>query len=149
MKPIKEEDAYFLRTFMMNKYLEALDFVKDIMLTYDDYNDNELSNECRKKKEEALQLLEELVNNNLNIQDLDLIVLGALHYALGRKTYIVTVVADFIKDNLFLFTNADIRHFIGEIRRAAEAGNLGDEYDKVTWQNLLLTLRQELSNREE
>lgn len=149
MKPTKEENAYFLRTFMMNKYLEALDFVKDIMLTYDDYNDSELSKKCCKQKEEALQLLTELVNNNLNIQDLDLIVLGALRYALGRKTYIVTVVADFIKDNLFLFTNADIRHFIGEIRRAAEVGNLGDECDKTTWQNLLLVLRQELSNREE
>lgn len=149
MKPIKEEDAYFLRTFMMNKYLEALDFVKDIMLTYDDYNDSELSRECREKKKEALQLLEELVNNNLNMQDLDLIVLGALRYALGRRTYIVNVVADFIKDNLFLFANSDIRHFIREIERAAEVGNLGDEYDKVIWQNLLLTLRQELSNRGE
>lgn len=149
MKPTKEEDAYFLRTFMMNKYLEALDFVKDIMLTYDDYNDSELSRECREKKKEALQLLEELVNNNLNIQDLDLIVLGAFRYALGRRTYIVTVVADFIKDNLFLFTNSDIRHFIREIERAAEVGNLGDECDKVIWENLLLTLRQELSNRGE
>ena len=149
MKPTREEDLYFLRTFRMNRYLEALEFIRDDMLYWEYEANCEPPQEYYQKKAESLRLLKELVNRSLSTQDLDLIVLGALRYALERKTYIVTAVADFIKDNLFLFANTEIRHFIREIERAAEAGNLGDEDNKVTWQNLLLTLRQELSDRGE
>lgn len=64
----------------------------------------------------------------------------AFRYALGRRTYIVSTVADLIiKYKEKLDTN-DIEVIARDIKRALETNNYGMEMDKVEWEKVLKVL---------
>lgn len=81
-------------------------------------------------------------------QDLDLIFIAAFRYALGRRSYMVLTVADFIKTNISLIPQNIINLMIREITEAEQNHNdglykaLGDDCDVETW----LSLREFLNN---
>ena len=81
-------------------------------------------------------------------QDLDLIFVAVFRYALGRRSYIVLTVADFIKTNISLIPQNIINLMIREITEAEQNHNdglykaLGDDCDVETW----LSLREFLNN---
>lgn len=81
-------------------------------------------------------------------QDLDLIFVAAFRYALGRRSYMVLTVADFIKTNISLIPQNIINLMIREITEAEQNHNdglykaLGDDCDVETW----LSLREFLNN---
>ena len=87
-------------------------------------------------------------------QDLDLIFVAAFRYALGRRTYMVLTVADFIKTNIALVPQNIINLMIREITEAEQNHNdglykaLGDDCDVETWLSLreFLIKYQEKSN---
>lgn len=87
-------------------------------------------------------------------QDLDLFFVAAFRYALGRRTYMVFTIADFIKTNIALVPQNIINLMIREITEAEQNHNdglykaLGDDCDVKTWLSLreFLIKHQEKSN---
>lgn len=75
-------------------------------------------------------------------QDLDLVFVAAFRYALGRRTYMVFTIADFIKTNIALVPQNIINLMIQEITEAEQNHNdglykaLGDDCDVKTWLSL-------------
>ena len=75
-------------------------------------------------------------------QDLDLVFVAAFRYALGRRSYMVFTIADFIKTNIALVPKNIIELMIREITEAEENHNnglykaLGDDCDVETWLSL-------------
>ena len=75
-------------------------------------------------------------------QDLDLVFVASFRYALGRRTYIVYSIANFIKTNIALVPKNIIELMIREITEAEEKHNeglykaLGDDCDVETWLRL-------------
>jgi len=60
----------------------------------------------------------------------DGIVIYAFRYALGRKTYSVKDVIDYLKENIHRFSDMQKRMFVREIELAIENNNYGMEMDK-------------------
>lgn len=81
------------------------------------------------------------------MDDFNLIVLCAFRYALGRMTYIVGVVANFIKFNIDKLDDRAIKIMISEISEANGRNGLGMECDKVSWLDLKRVLEYELLER--
>ena len=87
-------------------------------------------------------------------QDLDLVFVAAFRYALGRRSYMVFTIADFIRTNISLVPQNIINLMIREITEAEENHNnglykaLGDDCDVKTWLSLreFLIKYQEKSN---
>lgn len=87
-------------------------------------------------------------------QDLDLFFVATFRYALGRRTYMVFTIADFIKTNIALVPKNIINLMIREITEAEQNHNdglykaLGDDCDVKTWLSLreFLIKYQEKSN---
>ena len=80
-------------------------------------------------------------------EDFDLIVIAAFRYALGRRTYIVSSVCNFIKANSKHLLNQTKEIIISEIIDAKnqEYGkSLGDDIDAKEWLSLKLFLENEL-----
>lgn len=70
----------------------------------------------------------------------ELIMSCALRYALGRRTYIVSVVVDYIISAIPHMSEQCRRVMIKDIR---ECTNYGDECDKEDWMRLLDELKGE------
>ena len=80
-------------------------------------------------------------------ENFDLIVIAAFRYALGRRTYIVPTVCNFIKANSKHILNQTKEIIITEIIEAKnqEYGkSLGDDIDAKEWLNLELFLENDL-----
>ena len=86
-------------------------------------------------------------------QDLDLIFVAAFRYALGRRSYMVLTVADFIKTNISLIPQNIINLMIQEITEAEQNHNdglykaLGDDCDAKVWLNLRTYLKEQVSQK--
>lgn len=83
--------------------------------------------------------------NNLDIpvnnpKDFSDVCVCAFRYALGRKSYIVSTIADFLINNKEFLEKKDRELIIKEITEAEEVGRLGMEMDKEDW----LKVREEL-----
>jgi len=77
------------------------------------------------------------------MKDLDLIILCAFRYALGRQTYIVSTVIDFIRTNIKVLNEHQCALMVREIEEAEKEDRLGDPHiDKPLW----LDLKKELEN---
>lgn len=68
---------------------------------------------------------------------LDILVIPALRYGLGRRTYITGMIADCLIRN-----KKDIRHdirdlVVREIKRAVEEGNAGMQVDIDEWNRVI------------
>lgn len=89
-------------------------------------------------------------------KDYSTIIFCAFRYALGRRTYIVSTVANFIRDNLQYIQTKDIKLMIKEIEeknmthshRDMEYNELGDPCDINVWLGLQRRLKEEVSSRE-
>jgi hypothetical protein len=68
------------------------------------------------------------------MKDEELICLCALRYAIGRRTYITGVVADYLLTKIHLLSDTCRQQIIKEIQ---EADDLGGGCDKEAWENLL------------
>lgn len=69
--------------------------------------------------------------------DFNLIVLSAFRYALGRMTYIPSVVVSFIKDNWGLLDRRAQETIHKEIKDAIERNEAGMDIDQQEWEKLL------------
>lgn len=89
-------------------------------------------------------------------KDYSTIIFCAFRYALGRRTYIVSTVANFIRDNLQYMQTKDIKLMIKEIveknkthsRGDIEYNELGDPCDVKVWLGLQKRLKEEVALRE-
>lgn len=72
-------------------------------------------------------------------EDIELIILGAFRYAMGRRSYIVSTTANFIMNNIDLVPKGFRRLMIDEITMGEQGDfyyQLGDECDKQQWLKL-------------
>lgn len=70
-----------------------------------------------------------------------LMLICALRYALGRKTYITSVAVDWVKEYHHLMSNRDKELFIEDIDYHIETDSAGDRVDIDSWlmiRNLLI-----------
>lgn len=82
------------------------------------------------------------------IEDFSIITLCAFRYALGRMTYITSIVPEFIKKNINDILTKDIERMITEIDEYGQFENgLGMECDKKSWLDLRAFLVKELEKR--
>ena len=84
---------------------------------------------------------------NGTIEDISAMLVSAVRYALGRKTYIVGWTCEFITNNLHLLTKANMKVIIRDIEEQAEFG-YGDKCDKEDWLKLLNTLKNAWCNKD-
>lgn len=80
------------------------------------------------------------------IQDLDLILICALRYALGRRTYITSVVSNSIIDQIPNLGSKSLKVMIRDID---SIHNLGDQCDIDNWTKLKSMLELEIQKRED
>ena len=66
-----------------------------------------------------------------------LILIAAFRYALGRMTYMPSVVAGFIEQCWRELTEHDQRLIQSEISEAIERGHAGMDFDVATWRRVL------------
>lgn len=78
------------------------------------------------------------------IEDISAMLVSAIRYALGRRTYIAEWTCNFIKNNTHLLTDKDKEIIIGDIERQKEYG-YGDECDKKCWLELLKYLKEKMN----
>ena len=78
------------------------------------------------------------------MEDNELIDLCAFRYALGRRTYIVDVVATHLYYRIEKYSINMLKRLQEEIRNAYD---LGDDCDKYLWDELLDGVEFELNNR--
>ena len=75
-------------------------------------------------------------------EDISMLMVSAVRYALGRKTYIVDWTCEFVKNNIGLLTKKDLCVMLQDIKQQKEDGTLGDECDIKCWQRLLDVLER-------
>ena len=68
--------------------------------------------------------------------DFSLIAMAAFRYALGRRTYIVSVVCNYIKANVAMMERRHLPLLIKEIEEADTFNGLGDACDRYEWMQL-------------
>lgn len=73
-------------------------------------------------------------------KDLSAMLVSAVRYALGRRTYIVDWTCEFIKNNIHLLIDKDKQVMIRDIEQQKEHG-YGDECDRNDWMMLLNILK--------
>lgn len=78
---------------------------------------------------------------NGELDDISAMLVSAVRYALGRRTYIVDWTCEFITNNLHLLTDKNKQVMIKDIRYQERYG-YGDECDKADWMKLLKTLEE-------
>lgn len=87
---------------------------------------------------------------NIDGEDFDLVVIAAFRYALGRRTYIVPALCNFIKANNKHIPNYAKEIIISEITDAEyhKYGMfLGDDIDAKEWLNLRTYLKEQVSQK--
>ena len=67
----------------------------------------------------------------------DLMVTSAHHYCLGRRTYIVSVCVDWLKENWHLFQQNTRNMIVDETKWAILKDVAGDECDVELWKSLI------------
>ena len=80
------------------------------------------------------------ININGNKDDISMILVSAERYGMGRRTYIVGWICEFIRNNLHLLTEKDKFVMIHDIENSI---SYGDECDKAEWLNLLEILKKD------
>ena len=81
------------------------------------------------------------------MKDFSIVVFCAFRYALGRMTYMPSIVAEFIQTNIKDIKTSDIRLMIKEIEEANEDNLLGMDFDVRMWLRLKDFLEEELKRR--
>ena len=76
---------------------------------------------------------------NGKLDDISAMLVSAVRYSLGRRTYIVDWTCEFIRNNLHLLIDKDKQVMIRDIKGQEKYG-YGDECDKSCWIGLLKIL---------
>ena len=79
---------------------------------------------------------------NGEIADISAMLVGAVRYALGRRTYIVQWTCEFIRNNTHLLLEKDKKVIIRDIEQQKNYG-YGDKCDEDCWLTLLKYLKDE------
>ena len=83
--------------------------------------------------------------------DVQFIIGSALRYGLGRQSYAVGLIADFIGDNLSLLNEKWLVNLLNDLKWYEEDRRNGmicdADYDLSTWMNLKAALRNEYESR--
>lgn len=66
------------------------------------------------------------------MSDRDFLVVCAVRYCLGRQSYIVGTMTDYLKQNAAKINDADRRTILNDIDRQAQYG-YGGKIDKIAW----------------
>ncbi len=77
----------------------------------------------------------------MNEKDFNTLIVCAVRYALGRRTYIVSSVVDIAKENISIMQTNTKRAIINSILLTED---LGDSFDKKKWEELFMLLRNSL-----
>lgn len=77
----------------------------------------------------------------MNEKDFNTLIVCAVRYALGRRTYIVSSITDIAKENVDIMQINTKRAIINSIQQTED---LGDSFDKKKWEELLMLLRNSL-----
>ena len=81
-------------------------------------------------------------------RDEELIIICALRYALPRNTYMPSVVADYIIDNLSKYSDKFIKNILDNIDTEIKWSNrMNNDHDIKTWLNLKEKLNKSLDNK--
>lgn len=75
------------------------------------------------------------------ISDYEHMLISALRYALGRRTYIVSMAVEYIENELPKLSDQCKKVIIKDIEEQEKFG-YGDECDKVRWMHLLERLKE-------
>ena len=81
------------------------------------------------------------VTINGEIEDISAMLVGAVRYALGRRTYIVDWTCEFIRNNTHLLLEKDKKVIIRDIEEQKNYG-YGDKCDEKCWLALLKYLQK-------
>lgn len=81
------------------------------------------------------------VTINGEMADISAMLVGAVRYALGRRTYIVQWTCEFIRNNTHLLIDKDIQVMIRDIEQQKQYG-YGDKCDEECWLSLLDYLKK-------
>lgn len=85
---------------------------------------------------------------NITKSNLGFILLCAIRYCLGRRTYAPVIVQGIVLDNISLIEDKDLYVMIRDIEEARDRDNLGDEnIDKPNWLAFLEALKSEQEGR--
>ncbi len=80
------------------------------------------------------------VTINGKIEDISAMLVSAVRYSLGRRTYMVDWTCEFIRNNTHLLLDKDKKVIIKDIEEQKEYG-YGDKCDKECWIALLEYLK--------
>ena len=83
----------------------------------------------------------------IDTEDFDSIVICALRYCIGRRTYMPSIVIEFVKPLLSVLDNKTLKVIQKDIKNAS---NYGDEsIDKPLWMRFLDDVEMEINKRED
>ena len=78
-------------------------------------------------------------------RDFGTICICAVRYALGRETYMLSLVQQFVIRNLNLIDGYSLAVMVRDVKEAPSYGN--ETIDKPGWMNFLAVLQKELKDR--
>lgn len=78
-------------------------------------------------------------------RDFGTICICAVRYALGRETYMLSLVQQFVIRNLNLIDGYSLAVMVRDVKEAPSYGN--ETIDKPGWMNFLAVLEKELKDR--
>jgi hypothetical protein len=87
-----------------------------------------------------------MINIDITDEDFGTIVNCAVRYALGRRTYIVSTVSDFITPLFPYLSSKTLWNIQKDIKGAYSLGD--DDIDKPVWIRMLYNVQAELDKRE-
>lgn len=85
--------------------------------------------------------------NWLDQDELGIFCICAERYALGRRTYMPSIVCAIINQHRYELSDRDLYVLIQDIENPY--GGYGDECDKAHWMDLLIALKREQERRKE
>jgi len=74
---------------------------------------------------------------NIPLDKLQQLIISAVRYSLGRRTYIVSVTCSLVKAYWQNLNEATKQIIIRDIKEQKDRKNLGAECDKKDWENIL------------
>jgi hypothetical protein len=81
---------------------------------------------------------------DIDYLDFQSLILYAMRYALGRKTFAVSDVAEMIEDHMQELNKSTMELMVRDIEKESERHNLGMEMDKKIWLDLVVKLKGRL-----
>lgn len=88
------------------------------------------------------------ININGKKEDISAMLVSAVRYALGRRTYIVQWTCEFITNNLDLLLEKDKKVMLRDIYQQKDYG-YGDNCDEVEWKKLMRVLEKNLEENKD